>query len=108
MEPRRTICLILHDFGLLLHVPGIMALLSVPVCLYFEEYYAIGPFLATAIATFALAQGFYRTNSPKVDETFHYHAMLIVALTWGVIPLLGMAICRPITQQLLKPCLGDT
>ncbi|MBD1916610.1 MULTISPECIES: hypothetical protein [Cyanophyceae] len=68
MERYRDIRLILHDFGLLLHVPGIMALLSIPVCLYFEEYYAIAPFLATAIAAFALAQGFYRVNSPKVDN----------------------------------------
>ncbi|WOD38440.1 TrkH family potassium uptake protein [Nodosilinea sp. E11] len=89
MGPYRTIRLILHDFGLLLHVPGIMALLSIPICLYFGEYYAIAPFLTTAIAAFALAQGFYRANSPKVDKTRHYHAMLIVALTWGVIPLLG-------------------
>lgn len=89
MGPHRNIRLILHDFGLLLHVPGIMALLSIPICLYFGEYYAIAPFLTTAIAAFALAQGVYRANSPKVDETRHYHAMLIVALTWGVIPLLG-------------------
>ncbi len=47
---RPRVRLILHDLGIFLHVPGVMALCSVPVCLWFGEYYAIAPFLATAIA----------------------------------------------------------
>ncbi|MEA5603133.1 TrkH family potassium uptake protein [Nostoc sp. UHCC 0252] len=79
---------ILRDVGLLLHVPGVMALLSLPVCLIFGEYYAIWPFVFTAIISFSLGQLLYQVFR-QAEAAEIQHAMLIVALSWGVIPLLG-------------------
>lgn len=81
--------LVLHDVGLLLHVPFIMALVSVLICFWFGELYAIPAFLITAIAAVLPAQLLLRLFSPKVDETRLYHAMLIAALSWGAISLIG-------------------
>lgn len=66
-----------------------MALISIPICLWFGEFYAVKPFLETAIASLVSAQLLWRFGLPKVEETRLYHAMLIVALTWGLIPLVG-------------------
>lgn len=85
----RTTRLILHDVGLLLHAPGIMALVSLLVCFWFGELYAIPAFLATAIAALLPAQILLRWFSPKVDQTRLHHAMLIAALAWGLISLVG-------------------
>jgi len=75
--------------GLLLHVPGVMAVLSLPVCFAFHEEYAILPFGLTAIASFGLGQLLCRWF-PRADEVNLQHAMLIVALSWAIIPLPGV------------------
>jgi trk system potassium uptake protein TrkH len=79
---------ILHYVGLLLHVPGIMALASLPVCIWFGEYDAIWPFLATAIASGTTGQLFYRLFR-EIQPIRLRHAMLIAAISWAMIPLLG-------------------
>ncbi|WGV24701.1 TrkH family potassium uptake protein [Halotia branconii] len=79
---------ILHYVGLLLHVPGVMALASLPVCIWFGEYYAILPFLETAIASLIPGQLFYRIFSES-KVTRLRHSLLIAAISWGIIPLLG-------------------
>jgi trk system potassium uptake protein TrkH len=80
--------LILHDLGILLNVPGVMALCSVPVCLWFGEYYAIAPILATATAAIVPGQLLYRLF-PETGEARLRHAMLVAAIGWGMISLLG-------------------
>lgn len=93
----RTANLILHDVGLLLHVPGIMAVVSIPVCYWCGESYAVFPFLQTAIASILPGQLLYHLCSPKDNETHTQHAMQVVAITWvlvsiiGSIPFLGIA-----------------
>lgn len=77
---------ILRDLGLLLHVPGVMALASLPICFIFAEYYAILPFLATASASLICGQLLYRVYH-QAGEARLRHAMLIAALGWGIIPL---------------------
>jgi trk system potassium uptake protein TrkH len=82
------IATILHYVGLLLHVPGVMALASLPVCVWFSEYHAIWPFLATAIASVVTGQLLYKLFQQKQSIRLR-HAMLIAAISWAIIPLLG-------------------
>ena len=39
---------VLRSIGLLLHVPGLMALVSLPLCIVFAEGYALAPFAVLA------------------------------------------------------------
>ena len=64
-------------------------MLSVLICPWFGELYAIPPFLGTAIASILLAQLLTRISSPKPEETHLYEAVMIAALAWGLIPLVG-------------------
>ncbi|MBD6614853.1 hypothetical protein FNW02_03020 [Komarekiella sp. 'clone 1'] len=68
------VCLILQDLGIILHVPGVMGLCSVLICLWFGEYYAIAPFLTTATAAIVLGQMLYRLF-PETGETYLRHAI---------------------------------
>lgn len=82
------IATILHYVGLLLHVPGVMALASLPVCIWFSEYDAIWSFLATAIASVISGHLLYKLFQQKQPIRLR-HAMLIAAISWAIIPLLG-------------------
>ncbi|MGB7442187.1 MAG: TrkH family potassium uptake protein [Coleofasciculaceae cyanobacterium] len=79
---------ILRDLGLFLHVPGLMALLSLVVCLFCREYYALRPFILTAIASLGAGQLLYR-RFKKAQTSNTRYAMLTVALAWGILPLFG-------------------
>ncbi|MGB3193440.1 MAG: TrkH family potassium uptake protein [Limnoraphis sp.] len=79
---------VIRNTGLLLHIPGVMALLSLPICLIFQEFYCILPFLITAIISVGFGQLFYRLFRKKAD-THLREAMLTVALSWGLIPIIG-------------------
>lgn len=79
---------ILRDVGLFLHVPAIMAIISLPVCFFCQEIYAIIPFLSCAIASLAVGQLLYRSTSSKADNTIP-HAMVTTAISWFLVPLFG-------------------
>ncbi|MEC4803435.1 MAG: hypothetical protein SAJ12_00070 [Jaaginema sp. PMC 1079.18] len=79
---------IMRDVGLFLHVPGIMALISLFVSLLAQEYYAILPFGLTSVISIALGQFFYRFRKGASQARLR-HAMITVALSWGIIPLIG-------------------
>lgn len=76
---------VLHDVGILLHIPGIMALLSLPVCFIFREFYAVFPFLLTTIASLGTGQLLYRLCC-HAEQARLRHALITVALSWGLIP----------------------
>ncbi|MDY6936509.1 MAG: TrkH family potassium uptake protein [Cyanobacteriota bacterium] len=63
-----------------------MAILSLPICLIWQEYYALIPFAIAAIASIATGQLFYRPFR-HVGESRMYHALIAVAIAWGIIPL---------------------
>lgn len=73
---------IFRDLGLLLHVPGVMALVSLPICFVFGEYYTIWSFLGIAFCSFGIAQLLYRLFH-QAEEAHLRHAMVTVALSWG-------------------------
>lgn len=89
----------LRDVGLLLHVPGVMALISIAVALIANEGYAVLPFLKTAIAAIGLGQLlFWRCR--RSNPSYLPQSMLTVAIAWGLIPLLGAIPFYEIAHQL--------
>lgn len=79
---------LLRVIGLLMQVPGLMALLSLPICVIFAEYYAIGPFLTTAVISIGLGQWLYRRH--RQQKAIRYRqALFMVALSWAVLFLIG-------------------
>lgn len=71
-----------------MQVPGGMALISLPVCLFFGEYYAILPFLLTAFISIGIGQLLYRLfRNAKV--AYFRQSLLIVAFSWLIIVLIG-------------------
>lgn len=79
---------LLYGLGLLLHVPGVMALVSVLVCLIVGEPWAVATFLLTAGFALASGQILYRLFRPAA-ETDLRSAMLIAALGWGCVSAIG-------------------
>ncbi|MGJ3253222.1 MAG: TrkH family potassium uptake protein [Elainellaceae cyanobacterium] len=65
-----------------------MALVSIPVCIVFNEYYAILAFLLTAIISIGIGQWLYRRFRREKAAQFR-QALLIVALSWLILFLLG-------------------
>ncbi len=78
----------LRVIGLLMQVPGAMALASVAICLIFREYYAIFPFLFTAAFSIGVGQFLYRRF--HYQETLRYrHTLIVVALCWLIVFVIG-------------------
>ncbi len=77
---------ILRDVGLFLHIPAIMAAISIPVCLLAQETYALIPLLTCAIASLATGQVLYRLTKSKGSSRIPY-AMVTAALAWLLLPL---------------------
>ncbi|MBE9129831.1 TrkH family potassium uptake protein [Coleofasciculus sp. LEGE 07081] len=62
-----------------------MALVSIPLCVLMGEYYAIVPFLWTALASLGSGQLLYRLFK-KAEGSRLRHSLITVALGWGLIP----------------------
>lgn len=77
-----------RNIGSVLFIPGVMALVTVPVCLLAGEGYAIWPFTLTAVVALSLGQ-LLRYLFREAGPAYLRHAVLTVALGWLVIPLLG-------------------
>ena len=80
---------VLRDLGVMLHVPGLMALASLPVCWWFDEGYAIGPFLVTAVVSLIPGQALYWIFR-NAEAMRLRHAMVTVVTAWTLIPLIGL------------------
>ena len=80
---------VLRDLRLLIQIPGLMALSSLPICWFFDEDYALSAFLLTALVSLSLGQLLFRLFR-QAKGARRREAMQIVALGWILIPLLGM------------------
>ncbi len=65
-----------------------MALLSLPVSIISQEYFAIAPFLFTTLVSFSLGQLLYHLGTGAKAAQLE-QSMIIVALSWGIIPWIG-------------------
>jgi len=79
---------LLRVVGLLMQVPGFMALASLPICVIFSEYYAILPFTTTALISIGLGQLLYRNYRQEKAIRFR-QTLLIVASSWAILFALG-------------------
>jgi len=79
---------VLRDVGILFHIPGVMALCSLPICLIAGEAYAILPFLLMSGLSIGIGQALYRFFKNAKQAQLR-HALITVALGWGLIPFLG-------------------
>lgn len=78
----------LQDFGKLLHLPAGLAVITLPVILYFEEWFALIPFGIMAGISLVTGQILYHAfkGSDDIEKGF---SVIFVAFAWLVIPLLG-------------------
>ncbi len=79
---------LLRVVGLLMQMPGIMALISIPVCLIFQEYFALPSFLLTAALSLGIGQFLYRRYRQRKAIRYR-QTLVIVALSWAMIFALG-------------------
>lgn len=79
---------VLLDLGAALHVPGLMALLTVPVCLLADESYAVPPLLATAAPSLLAGQALYRRYRHGAGKAQVRTAMVAAVATWLLIPII--------------------
>lgn len=79
---------ILGYLGLLLHVPGAMALFSLLIAFIYHETHALIPFLVTGGISFVFGQVLYRTCYNPYSVAL-WDAMLIAALSWLLIPIIA-------------------
>jgi trk system potassium uptake protein TrkH len=80
---------ILRDLGVAIHIPGIMALISIPICLPLGERFMIPAFAACAGVSLVLGQGLYRSFRSAGAMRVR-HAMDTAVLAWITISFLGM------------------
>lgn len=107
-ENSQTIKTSLRDIGLFLHVPGIMALISLPVCLLARETYALIPLLTCAIASLTIGQLLFRQTKSKDSNRIPY-AMATAALGWLLVPIFGaIPILMTANASNLAPDLSTT
>ncbi len=80
-----------RDLGLILQIPGLMAIASLPVAFFFAEVTAEIAFFVTAILSFLVGQWLYQRNKlgAEIQDSKIHHAMIVAALSWGLIPFLG-------------------
>ncbi len=93
---------VLRDLGVVLHVPGLMALASVPICWALGEGYAIAAFIVTAAAALVPGQALYRRFRQAASMGLR-QAMVTAVLSWGLIPLIGT-----VPFLLVAQTLGDS
>ncbi|MCH9613745.1 MAG: Trk system potassium uptake protein TrkG [Chlamydiia bacterium] len=79
---------ILCNLGLLLHVPGLMALISLIIAVIFHEWFAIIPFLVTGLGAILIGQLLYRCFYDEYN-THLWDAMIIAAVAWLICPLVA-------------------
>ena len=81
----RPVC---RGVGLLLHVPALMALVSLPVCLIFDETPGLAALGWTAGIAVISGQALYWATHSHVP-TQPRHAMLIAAVAWLLVSAVG-------------------
>ena len=77
---------ILGYVGMILHVPGFMAIISLVVSLIMHEDFAVVPFVVTAALSIGVGQLLWRT-CPSHDQPTLWDSMAIAALSWVLCPL---------------------
>ena len=94
---------ILSGVGLILHVPGLMAILSIAVSLVFGEAVGTEAFLVTSLTSLALGQALYRLHRDPGRKQHVYSLfgiMAVASLGWLAASLLAAIPYYYIAQRL--------
>ena len=87
--------------GRLLHVPGVMALITLPIALIFEEWYAFIPFATLGVVSLIIGQLLYHTT--KGAKPLHlWDAMIVAGAGWLTCSLIAATPFIWISSTLLK------
>lgn len=78
---------VLRDLGVVLHVPGFMALFTALVAVLADEWFALPAFLITALAAVTVGQVLYRTFRTRGEPLRVANAMVAAVLAWTATPL---------------------
>lgn len=87
-HPLSLIAPVARGIGLLLHVPAVMTLFTVPACLWFDEPFGYRSLAITAGVSLALGQALFWL-ARGYRPTHRRHAMLIAALSWLAVSALS-------------------
>jgi trk system potassium uptake protein TrkH len=79
---------VLRGLGLVLHVPALMALLTLPLCVLFDELAALPAFVVTLLLALGFGQGLFWAGYHDTEIRQH-HALLIAALAWLLVSFIG-------------------
>jgi trk system potassium uptake protein TrkH len=79
---------VLRGVGLVLHVPALMALVSLAVCMMCAELEAVPGFVTTACVAGGLGQVLFWLGFRGMEIRQH-HAMLIAAIAWLLVSVVG-------------------
>lgn len=94
---------VLHDTGLLIQIVAVMSIPALIIALIFKEYFAIKPFILMGITTLVLGQSL-RLLTPKVEDLGQRPlSMVVVALSWLIVVLLGVIPFYGIAHSLEYP-----
>ena len=86
MGTRLSLSAIGHDLGLLLQIPGVMALTSITIVIGAGEWFALPGFLVTILLGLGGGQLLYRC-CPQSGPSPSSQPMIVVALGWLLIAL---------------------
>ncbi len=79
---------IVGNIGLFLHIPAVIAFISIFISLIFKEYFAVYPLLSIGLINIILAHILYRCFF--YPEVVHlWDAMISIALGWLICPVFG-------------------
>ncbi len=79
---------IFRILAVLLHIPGIMAIISLVIPLIFHENYAYVPLIITAAVSFISGQILYHLTKGDYDSNVS-HSLMGTALAWIMVPVVG-------------------
>jgi trk/ktr system potassium uptake protein len=91
---------VLANLGLLFHVPGILALASIPIAFFFREYYAIAPFFIIAFGSILLGQVFSRFFTDRREFRLR-DGMVTAAFGWILCPPIGACVFYWISHKMI-------
>lgn len=80
----------LHLLGILVHLPAVLVLTTLPVCVGAGETALAPAFLACGVLSAACGQALVRRFRPFEEADLH-DAMVVAALAWIVVPAIGAA-----------------
>lgn len=79
----------LKDVGKLLYLPAVFAFVTLPVIIYFKEWFALPPFALMAVVSFGVGQLLFQPVKSS-QESAAGLSIIFVTVAWLLLPLFGI------------------